>query len=91
MLYIKAEEKTVEITVEGTGQELTEEIFNVMKGMVQNFDAQGGEEAGTAFAATIMAALDQAWSERPGYASMKETAEKIVRVAKSGKIVGVKA
>ena len=91
MLYIKAEEKTVEITVEGTGQELTEEIFNVMKGMVQHFDEQGGEEAGTAFAATIMAVLDKEWSERPGYASLKETAEKIVRVEKPRKTWGVKA
>ena len=95
MLYIKSENKTLEIMVEGTGMEVTNDVINAMMGLVKNFEKDGGEGAGLAFAATVMTALDRILTSRQGYTSMKEAAEEMIGVAGPGiaaeESAGVKA
>lgn len=94
MLYIKSENKVCHIEVEGTGQEITNDVINALDQIARNFGKEGGEDKGTAFAATLMVAMDMVWSKRRGYASMKETAKELVGVADIGIIAedaGVKA
>lgn len=95
MLYIKSENKTLEIMVEGTGMELANDVVKAMMGLIKNLEKDGGEGAGLAFAATVMTALDRILTSRQGYTSMKEAAEGMIGVAGPGiaaeESAGVKA